>query len=1058
MKTHKPYQDYYTALQTIDKEIANEHTYRTAFENFVNSIIASMKPKITVIHERTAVGRTKFRPDFIVEVDKQPISAIETKKIGENIKDLISSSQIDKYRKQYDNVLLTNYIDFVWLERGEKPKFATLCSIIDITEKRENISERAIFAVKELLTGFFRAKVQYITDLTTFANRLGDKGSVLREHLEDEIFYQQKHNEAGELYQLFARFKKNIQDYITIETFANAFAQTVVYGIFMARLNSENEKITLQNAKTFVTESFLVLKELVTFFDNLENPELQDALEIVKAVLVTFNNYDSETIKKSLSFSRKKEKTTEELFEDYDPESDVLDPYLYFYEPFLTAFDTTMKRARGVYYTPPEVVNFIVRVTDEVLRYDFSIQQGIADHNVTILDFATGTGAFLLAVFRQILEPNAPQSFHSVRGGKKLPAAEVWEKEKVIAKHLLKNMYGFEYLLAPYAVAHLKLSQYLREQGYQLDRTERLQVYLTNTLTTMEVKDGEIDYLTPALQAEGRKAQEIKEMPILVIMGNPPYSNFKKDKDSQEYHVKIQELLEDYKVGLNEKKINIDDDYVKFIRFAHHKIMQKGHGIFAVITNNSYLDGVTHRQMRKKLYEDFDKIYIINLHGNAIKKEPDTNVFDIRVGVNIAIFVKLDEKSKKYLGEKKLYYFSTLENGIKRRKEKQLFLKDNLLELIEWSEVKPEAPYYWFTSKKLDVNYLQNSNFISMLKTNDTQTSIFNVNSVGIKTKVDHFAIEMTSKSNELHLRVKDVLENKLSIEEVIKKYNINPKTTWEYDKAKNIEYTPEKVVEYAYRPFDIRCIYYDKDFLSRSRSNVMDNFFNHKNIGIDISRTDGFTALVSDKISDEHFASATSYKIPLYVFDSETSEKTENFTPEFREFVNKKYECVFSAEQILGYVYAILHSPAYRKKYAEELKINFPKIPFVATVAEFEKLSALGWKLVQVHLLEEKPVTKLNLRFYGYDKKTRLRIDLVKYDKKSKWLYLADGVHLAPVPAEVWEFEIGGYQVLDKWLKDRREEILSAKELAYFLQVIEILQFTIEQMQKIDEVLVLEE
>jgi hypothetical protein len=1047
MKIHKPYQDYYTALQAIDVTTANEHTYRTAFENFINGIIASMKPKITVIHERTAVGRTKFRPDFIVEVDKQPISAIETKKIGENIKDLISSAQIDKYRKQYDNVLLTNYVEFVWLERGEKPKVANLCSLLDVIEKREMISERAIFAVKEVLTGFFRAKVQYITDLTTFANRLGDKGSVLREHLEDEIYYQQKNEQTGELYQLFARFKKNIQDYITIETFSNAFAQTVVYGIFMARLNSENEKITLQNAKSFVTESFLVLKELVAFFDNLEKPELQDAFEIVKAVLVTFNNYDSDTIRKSLSFSRKKEKTQEELFDDYDPESDILDPYLYFYEPFLTAFDATMKKARGVYYTPPEVVNFIVRVTDEVLRYDFAIQKGIADHNVTILDFATGTGAFLLAVFRQILEPNSPQSYLRVKGGKKVKEAEVWEKEGIIAKHLLKNMYGFEYLLAPYAVAHLKLSQYLREQGYQLDRTERLQVYLTNTLTTMDVKDGEIDYLTPALQAEGRKAQEIKEMPILVIMGNPPYSNFKKDKDSQEYHVKIQELLEDYKEGLNEKKINIDDDYVKFIRFAHHKIMQKGHGVFSVITNNSYLDGVTHRQMRKKLYEDFDKIYIINLHGNAIKKEPDTNVFDIRVGVSIAIFVKLDEKSKKRLKEKEVYYFSTLENGIKRRQAKQTFLKNHIIELVQWAEIKPIAPYYWFTNKPIaDETY---RNYYPL----DT---IFKDSGSAVKTDRDTLFID--KNINDLRLRINLVFNNEYNEEE---KSELNIRDSSSYnllDRISRFEYDPDKLQKYTYRPFQNHFIYYQNGLISRPAFNTMQHIFDKQNKLLLFTRIwdtgEWSGSFVSSNIADIHSVGGQTYAVPLYLFDNETSEKTENFTSEFREFINQKYDRVFSAEQILGYIYAILHSPTYREKYAEELKINFPKIPFVATVAEFEKLSALGMQLVQVHLLEEKPVTKRKLRIYGNDKKTRLQIDLVKYDKKNKWLYVAESVHISPVPVEVWEFEIGGYQVLDKWLKDRREDILSVKEVAYFLQVIEILQFTIEQMQKIDEVL----
>jgi predicted helicase len=277
-------------------------------------------------------------------------------------------------------------------------------------------------------------------------------------------------------------------------------------------------------------------------------------------------------------------------------------------------------------------------------------------------------------------------------------------------------------------------------------------------------------------------------------------------------------------------------------------------------------------------------------------------------------------------------------------------------------------------------------------------------------------------------------------------------------DRISRFEYDPDKLQKYTYRPFQNHFIYYQNGLISRPAFNTMQHIFDKQNKLLLFTRIwdtgEWSGSFVSSNIADIHSVGGQTYAVPLYLFDNETSEKTENFTSEFREFINQKYDRVFSAEQILGYIYAILHSPTYREKYAEELKINFPKILFVATVAEFEKLSALGMQLVQVHLLEEKPVTKRKLRIYGNDKKTRLQIDLVKYDKKNKWLYVAESVHISPVPVEVWEFEIGGYQVLDKWLKDRREDILSVKEVAYFLQVIEILQFTIEQMQKIDEVL----
>ncbi len=1011
--------DYLQGLQRVPLEKANEHTFRTDIENLLRHFEKQVSATL-VIHERPSLENTNFRPDFVIEKNNEPVSCVETKKLGENLKPLLQSEQLNLYRKMHDHVLFTNYIDWYWFRKGEETRHFSFCSFQDIQEKTEVLNERSLFAFKTFLKDFFGAEVRFITNLRDFATALGEKAAVIRDYLRSSLNHQNIY-EKGTLFKIYEVFKRNVQENIEIETFSNAFAQTIVYGLFIARMNSANQRITLQNAKIFISQSFRVVKELVTFFEVLDNDDLYDMRQIIATVLTVFNNFESDTIFDSLSFEKWHEKLNSPNPQisiagtEIETEEIELDPYIYFFEDFLAAFDPEMRRARGVYYTPPEVVHFIIKSTDQILRRDFDKPQGFANQGVTALDFAVGTGAFMMEIFRQVYE-NLDQ---------KVP-------ESLVQNHLLNNIFGFEYLLAPYTIAHLKLSQFLREKGYELLAHERIKVFLTNTLSHINLDNFVPDLFMPEMAQETIDSQKVKNMPVLVIAGNPPYSNYKKDKDTQEKNKDLMHWLEDYKEGLDEKKINIDDDYIKFIRFAHHKIEMAGQGVVAVITNNSYLDGITHRKMREKLYETFDRIYILNLHGNAIKNEGDTNVFDIRVGVAIAIFVKLETP----LLEKEFYYFSSKENEILKRKDKIKFLKTNSLASLSWQKLELSAPYFWFVRK--DFVNLEYEDFWSV-------KDIFQVK--GGCVKIDRDLLFTDYDPKMLSERIQKLLTETYSEKEA---QTFQIKSSSGYDllkRIKNITFQEKNILPLHYRPFSKRFVYYQQGLTSRPAFELMQHIIAKDNILLlftrlwDLGAWNG--AFVSTEVAEIHCIGGQSYGASLYLYEND--QKTPNFTPEFAQFVEKTYTKKPTPEQVLGYIYAVLHNPTYRTKYAEFLKIDFPKIPFVNDFETFEKLANLGWELVEIHLFKKKAESNLGVKHNILQK---AKIEQIQYGEEK--ILIGKGNYISGVPTEVFDFQIGSYKVLDKWLKDRKGLVLDKTDFDYVVELVKILDFTLRQMEKL--------
>jgi len=556
---------YLLALRKTPVGEKTEHTDRGALQNLLQEIADADDSGITVQHEPKRVA-DKGAPDFKIGKKGLILGYVEAKTIGENLSKVLKSEQIARYKSLSDNIILTDYLQFIWINKYGAPQSERLCDQTDVENRKFRVLDERAAAVRKLLQGFFSTAPEGIGRAQQLALALAARSRLLRDYLGEELVRQQSEHKEGRLYGLFQIFRDQIFHELTLKEFADAFAQMLAYGLFLARLNSDSQPVTLQNARQYVPGSFRLIRELVDFLSELEKAEYRDVRWVVEEVLSIVNGLDLPAIHEDLSFrqrraiSRKVRASDEEehrLFER--------DPFIYFYEDYLKAYDPAMRKGRGVYYTPPPIVNFIVRAVDDILKKSFSIDDGLADHNrVTVLDFACGTGTFLLEVFQR--------AFENV-GGPDSARADL-----IVREHFLRNIFGFEYLIAPYTIAHLKLSQYLNDQKHSLRDNERLQIFLTNTLEPIEPQ---ANFLLPAISAEVKAAQAVKEQPILVIIGNPPYSGHSKNKgkwiaaaiDGYKFMLETDKDGYEVKKPLGERNPKwLNDDYVKFIRFAQMKM------------------------------------------------------------------------------------------------------------------------------------------------------------------------------------------------------------------------------------------------------------------------------------------------------------------------------------------------------------------------------------------------------------------------------------------------------------------------------------------------------
>ena len=981
---------------------------------------------------------------------------VENKHIGENLDSVLKSDQITRYKTLSHNIILTDYLHFVWISKNGV-KRERLCHETDLASPRFRLGEDRVAAVSKLLEGFLSTAPEGIGRAEQLALALAARSKLLRDYLGEELVRQEREHQEGRLFGLFQIFRDQVFHELTLREFADAYAQMLAYGLFLARLNSESAPVTLHNAREFVPRSFRLIRELVDFLAELEQDDYRDVRWVVEEVLSIVNNLNLADIHEDLSFRQRKAMSRRVRAKD-EEEHRLFerDPFIYFYEDYLKAYDPAMRKGRGVYYTPPPIVNFIVRAVDDILKDSFGIRDGLADHRrVTVLDFACGTGTFLLEVFQRI--------FDNIGG------PDAGRAELIVRDHLLKNLFGFEYLIAPYTIAHLKLSQYLQDQKHPLKEDERLQVFLTNTVEPIEPIR---NFLLPAVTAEVEAAQAVKEKPILVITGNPPYSGKSKNKG-----IWITAAIDEYKFtwektadGLDERRPVrervlkwLNDDYVKFIRFAQmkmdgftfktlapdgkpieHSVSGVESGIVGVITNHSWLDNPTFRGMRQSMMRSFEQIYVLDLHGSTTKKEKapdgskDENVFDIEQGVAISLFVKK-------LG---------LERGVwrgdlwGRRLEKYEATANGTLRAAHFVRIQPAAPHYLFVE--------QDAAKRSIYERGVSVKDIFAEGGTGIITKRDKLTVQF--RKDEIWSVVQRFVA--LGPEEARRQFKLPADVRdWKVADAQSdiMRDGPSKkrVRGILYRPFDERFTYYTgraRGFLGWPVQRLV-RHMKANNIALITARTNKSSEpdhfFIYDLPAETKAGESTvqSYNFPLFVIDQD-KDRNENFSPEFRTFINSCYDHHYTPEDILGYIYAVLHAPTYRTRYAEFLRGDFPRVPFPECADDFETLSGLGWALVQAHLLRELPRRGLAV-YHGRGDET---VEAVRYAPAEQAIAINKTQSFKPVPQDVWDFHIGGYQVLDKYLKSRKGRVLSLDEIDHVGAVADSLAFTIAQMAKIDE------
>lgn len=996
---------------------ATEHSYRPALKELLQSLL----PKMTVINEPR---RYDFgAPDYILMRKDAPVAFIEAKDFVKT-NDLAgrkeNKEQFDRYKQSLDNIIFTDYLDF-WLYRnGEFVDSVRLAELKG--DKIVLVSDNEAKFVL-LIEHLANAQPQKITSSKKLAEIMAGKARLLADVIGRTL--TKDVDEQGEIYGQMCAFKEVLMHDITPESFADLYAQTIAYGMFAARLHDTTpDTFSRQEASELIPRTNPFLRQM---FQYIAGYDLDERVAwIVDDLAEAFRASD---INKVMAGYGKRTRQT--------------DPMIHFYEDFLSAYDQRLRKNCGVYYTPQPVVNYIVRAVDEILQSEFSLSMGLADtsktkievlnqkvkksdkdtyeietHKVQILDPATGTGTFLAEVIHAI---------HDKMKGQQ----GLWQS--YVEKHLLPRLNGFELLMASYAMAHLKLDMVLAETGYEANNSQRLRVYLTNSLEEHHADTGTL--FANALSNEANQANHIKrDAPVMVVLGNPPYSGESNNKGKW-----IMSLMDDYKREPNtDKPLNernpkwINDDYCKFIRLGQSFVDKNTEGVLAYINNHSFLDNPTFRGMRWSLMQSFDRIYIIDLHGNSKKKEvcpdgsKDENVFDIQQGVSINIFIKNGKKPEGELAE--VYHCDLY--GL--REFKYNYLLEHSFTTTDFTRIEPSAPFYFFIKRDTANEEVYNRGFA----VND----MFPVSTVGVVTAKDAVLID-TSKS--------------LLLDKVADHYQIQP------DKM--------LIANIDYRPFDKRYVYYDVSKIERPREKVMRHFTIGDNVGLMTCRQTvidwshiGVSKYIVDDSRVSNKTKERGYVFPLYLYDAQDGKsRRPNLDMEIVGQIAEKIGLQFEEEKsgnieafypmdLLDYIYGILHSPSYREQFKEFLKVDFPRIPYPTDANEFRRVAEIGGELRRVHLMEASLPLVTEFNVSGSNK-----VEAIKITEGGDGLckvWINDKQYFDNVPRVAWEFYIGGYQPAQKWLKDRKGMTLEWDDVMHYQRIISALCKTNELMSKIDE------
>ncbi|MBS1248885.1 MAG: hypothetical protein MAG431_00452 [Chloroflexi bacterium] len=1038
---------------------ATEYSHGSALEELLESLADGVQaindPK------RVECGA----PDFIILRGKTPIGYVETKDIDTGLHHEERSEQMGRYRESLNNLILTDYLDFRWYVNGElhdkirlgRPKHAG-----DGIRAEKGDLEK----LHDLLTRFLTHQGPTISNSEKLAEHMAALARMLRDVLKEAFLKEQ---DSGALHDQLRAFQTTLIPDLSVKQFADMYAQTITYGLFAARIRvKEGEIFSREKAAWNLPKTNPFLRKL---FHEIAGPDLDERIAwLVDDIAHLLARADIHAV-----------------LQDFGKATRQEDPVVHFYETFLRIYDPDMRQRRGVYYTPEPVVSYIVRSLDHLLKTRFDKPDGLADRNTLILDPAVGTATFLYFVIQHVYEALDEMGM-----------AGMWEN--YVQDQLLPRLFGFELLMAPYAVAHMKLGLQLQDLGYHFQGDQRLGVYLTNTLGKPLFQE-EAAPFARYITEEANAAAEIKEdAPIMIILGNPPYSVSSANKG--EY---IERLMQRYKRAVrDERNIQpLSDDYIKFLRFAHHRINQTGHGLIGMITNHSYLSGLIHRGMRQELLNDFDELYILNLHGNALMGETapdggvDKNVFDIRQGVAILLAVKLPSPGGEGLGVRA--HYADLWG---RREDKYQALLAQDVSTTAWQELTPTEPYYFLVPKDFDL-YREYQKGWSV-------ADIFPVHSSGIKTHRDDFVIDFNE--DKLRKRIAAFRDTKLDDDDLAQRYDLNDTNSWSLTKARRDlqeqNNWDSNFTKCLYRPFDIRSIYYSVDMVDRPRYDVMKHML-ADNLGLLAMRqvvgapyahfivtnffTDNrtffsnrgtpvlFPLYLYNTPAKQKKRSGSSGSFTMSMFEDQEPYKTRrpNLSLKFIAYTKERLglgfvsegigdlEKNFGPEDIFHYTYAVFHSPTYRERYAEFLKIDFPRLPITSDLALFRALAKKGRELVSLHLMEAEILQQTGVRF-DIDGTNQVISRHPRYlppgdpdPESGKTLekgrvYINDEQYFEGVEPEVWEFQMGGYQVLDKWLKDRKraKRALDFDDVRHYSRVVVALRETIRLMTEIDEII----
>jgi predicted helicase len=1014
-----------------------ESYYETLAGLFRDAATSSGKSKfhITTLPKSTEAGN----PDFRAWDGKQHvIGYIEAKAPTVDDLDAIENSdQLKRYRHTFPNLILTNFFEFRLYRNGERilKTFIARPFIAHTLNTMPPLENETQF--QKLLETFFSFSLPQAYTPKGLAVELAKRTNFLRaEVISKELFSgKSQHNFIHGFYEAFQKYLIRGLDK---EAFADLYSQTITYGLFAARMRSEkgfNRKL----AYAHIPPTIGILRDVFRFI-SLEDapPQMEWIIDDIAEVLSVAD--------------------VNKILQQYFHEGKGKDPVIHFYETFLSEYDPKTRERRGVYYTPEPVVSYIVRSLHHILKTRFNKADGMASDSVTVLDPASGTLTFLAETAKL-----AMNEFVQKYGD--------GHKDGFIKEHILKNYYAFELMMAPYAVGHLKMSFLLEELGYRLHDDDRFKLYLTNTLEMEDLEQTSLPGMA-SLSEESHEAGKIKKnQPILAIMGNPPYSGHSANQGQW-----IDDLLKKgyahkngikdggyYQVDgkpLGEKNPKwLQDDYVKFIRFSQWKIDQAGVGVLGFITNHSYLDNPTFRGMRRSLMNSFNEIYLLDLHGNSLKKETcpdgskDENVFDIRQGVAIGLFIKTGDKNK----ECKMYHSEIW--GL--REKKYDWLESHELKHTDWNEISPKAEFYLFIPR--------DERLLKQYEQWPKITDIFPVNCVGVVTSRDNFVIDADKEA--LKRRIRMFRDDNMPDEIIAMPFKLKEKANWKIQKARETVRSDENwedaFTKILYRPFDVQYVYYHEALIERSRRNVMRHMM-QDNLGLILPKRVEtkipWSHIMCSNVLVEHVTvslKTIDYFFPLYCYpgienpnlfseQEQAKGKQPNINPGILAELLDLYGELPSPEMIFYYTYGVLYSDTYREKYSEFLRTDFPRIPFTGDYKLFQEMAEYGQRLTALHLMDSPDLDSPVARFQGSGDG---RVDKLRYEKKNNCLYINKNQYFENIAENVWRYHIGGYQVCDKWLKDRKDGVLSLNDVKHYCKIVTAIKKTLEIQKSIDEI-----